>query len=305
MYDLIIIGGGVAGISSGIYAGRKKLKTLLIYKKLGGQSASTSEIQNWPGIKSILGLDFSQNLYEHLNQYDVELKENDEVSEIEKKETFFIVKTTSEESLECKTIIIAAGKTPRKLKVQNSDKFEGKGIAYCSICDAPLYTGKEVAVVGGGNSGLEAVLDLQKYATKVHLLESTGKLNGDSVLIDKIKNYTKVEFHLNTEIIKLDGTNWLENLTYAEKSNGKIENTINVQGIFVEIGYEPATDFVKKLVKLNQRNEITVNAMTGATSEDGIFAAGDITDNLYKQIVIAAGEGAKAALSAEKYINHN
>lgn len=302
MYDLIIIGGGVAGFTATIYSARKKLNTFLVYKKLGGQTAQTGEIHNWPGTKNILGPELAQNLEEHAKSYGVEIKSDATITKIAPQDNSFILETDTGDKFEAKTVLIAAGKTPRRISAENSEKFEGKGIAYCSICDAPLFSGKDVAVVGGGNSGLEAALDLEKYANKVYLLEGTGKLNGDAVLIDKIKHLPKISLLLNTEITKIDGANWIEKITYQEKTNGQNIKELNISGIFVEIGYIPATDFIKDIVKLNEKGEIVIDSETNETNIKGIFAAGDITDIPFKQIVIAAGEGAKAALNIEKYL---
>lgn len=304
MLDLIIIGGGVAGFTAAIYAARKKLDSLLIYKNLGGQAASTADIQNWPGTKKITGAEFGVSLQEHLKEYNGQTKENAEVKRIERIDGGFELSLEGGEKFTAKAIIIAAGKNPRKLKVAGSEKYEGKGIAYCSICDAPLYQGKNVAVVGGGNSGLEATQDLEKYADNIYLLEYMDKLNGDKLLVDKISQSSKVKIFTGTEIKLLHGENWVEKIIIKNRVSGQ-EQELNLQGIFVEIGYDPATEFVSQTVKLNDKKEIIVNPATNQTNQEGIFAAGDITDVKFKQIIIAAGEGAKAALSAEKYINES
>lgn len=304
MFDLIIIGGGAAGFTSAIYAARKKLNTLLIYKKLGGQTAQTGQIQNWPGNNNVLGPQLSQDILDHAKSFPIEIKDDLEIISIEKIDKNFKITDSSNNKYDARAIIIATGKNPRRLNIPGENEFEGKGVAYCSICDAPLFTGKDVAVMGSGNAGLDAAWDLTKYANKIYILESNGKINGDITTKEKLEQSGKVTFLFHCQAKSIIGKNSVETLTYfdTKKQNDVL---LNVQGIFVEIGSVPATDFIKNLVSLNDRGEIIIDQKTNATSIPGIFAAGDATDIPFKQIIIASGEGAKAALNAEKYLISN
>ncbi|MEK7576046.1 MAG: FAD-dependent oxidoreductase [Patescibacteria group bacterium] len=302
-YDLIIIGADSAGLTAGIYAGRKKLNTLILTKQIGGQSIYTNTIENYPGIDLIGGIELIGKITAQVKKYGVEIKEEEVVS-IEKGEKDFSVKTKNEESIETKSVIIATGKVPRRLDVPGEKELENKGVSFCSICDAPLFGGKLVAVIGGGNSGLETAMDLTKYAEKIYVFEYTPKLRGDEFLQDKLKQSGKVEFILNAEIKKIKGRDFVEKIVYLERKTEKIKD-MPVSGVFVNIGWDPAALFLGKLVDLNSRGEIIVDPKTMETSVRGIFAAGDVTESVYKQIVIAAAEGAKAALSAYNYVMSN
>ncbi len=303
-YDLIIIGADSAGLTAGIYAGRKKLNTLILTKQIGGQSIYTNTIENYPGIDLIGGIELIGKITAQVKKYGVEIKEGEEVVSIEKGEKDFSVKTKNEESIETKSVIIATGKVPRRLDVPGEKELENKGVSFCSICDAPLFGGKLVAVIGGGNSGLETAMDLTKYAEKIYVFEYTPKLRGDEFLQDKLKQSGKVEFILNAEIKKIKGRDFVEKIVYLERKTEKIKD-MPVSGVFVNIGWDPAALFLGKLVDLNSRGEIIVDPKTMETSVRGIFAAGDVTESVYKQIVIAAAEGAKAALSAYNYVMSN
>jgi len=308
IYDLIIIGGGPAGIAAGIYGARKKIKTLLLTDKFGGQSIMASEIQNFIGFKAISGVKLSQRLEEHLrSQENVEIKTGIKVLNIEKKaclpigkEKNFIVKTENGESFESKTVLLATGKRYRHLKAINEDKFEGKGIFYCSICDAPLMKNKNVAVVGGGNSGLAAVNDLLPYATKIFLLEYSKELKADQILIDKAKT-AGVKIITSAEIKEIVGDVFVNGIKYQDRILNEIKE-LSVSGVFVEVGYEPNNEIIKNLVSLNNKNEIIIDAQTQKTSLEGIWAAGDATDVLYNQINVAIGDAIKAVLNIYDYL---
>jgi len=302
MYDTIIIGGGPAGVAAGIYAARKKLKTLLITTDFGGQSIVSDDIQNWIGTKSISGFELAKNLEEHLrDQEEVTVKSPEKVLEIKEKGGLFLV-TTNKDEYETKTVIITLGGRHRKLEVPGEKEFDGKGVVYCSTCDAPLFAGKAVAVVGGGNAGLEAAQDLVPYASEIYLLTHGSALRGDSVTIEDIKKSNKLkEIIFNAEIIKINGENFVTGLVYKDKKTNQ-EKEIIIQGVFVEIGAVPNSELVKELVDLNERGQIIINHKTGETSHSGIFAAGDITDVAYQQNNISVGDGVKAALSAYSYL---
>jgi len=301
MYDLIIIGGGPAGITAGIYAARKKLKTILITKEFGGQVSKAHEVENYPAITSMTGIDLNKKFVEHLKKFDIEIKEGKNVREIQKSGEGFEIVLEDGEKFETKAVIIASGKNPRPLKVLGEEKFLGKGLTYCSTCDAPLFKEKDVAVVGGGNAGLDTALDLTKYANKIYVLEFMEKMLGDEATQEKLKASGKVELITNAATKEIKGDKFVESLDYEDRKTGKTQE-LKVQGVFVEIGYVPSSGFIKDLVEFNKQGEIVINPKDNSTKTPGIFAAGDVTDVLYKQIVIAASEGAKAALSAHNYL---
>lgn len=302
IYDLIIIGGGPAGTAAAVYAGRKQLKTLVITESFGGQSVVSADIQNWIGEKSIGGADLAKKFEEHIkDQKTVEVKSPLRATKVSKKGENFVVEAGSEESFETKTIIVVSGARRRKLGIPGEDKFEGTGVAYCATCDAPLFADKDVAVVGGGNAGLEATIDLLPYAKKVYVLEYMDKLKADPITQEKIKKEDRVEIILNAQAKEIEGDKFVSGLTYIDRKSGE-EKKLDVGGVFVQIGSVPNSDFIKDLVKINERGEIVIDHKTSQTSVKGIYAAGDVTDELYKQNNISAGDGVKAALSAYNYI---
>lgn len=305
MYDLIIIGGGPAGVAAGVYAARKKMKTLLIAESFGGQSLVSADVQNWIGTKSISGFDLAQNLEQHLRaQEDIEIVEGDLASGVEKTAAVFLVKTREGKSLETKYILLASGSRRRRLGVPGEDKFEGKGVVYCSICDAPLFKDKTVAVVGGGNAGLEAVIDLLPYAKKIYLIVRSGALKGDAVTQEKVATHKNVEVVYNATTAEILGGDFVSGLRYldmtgdgAAPGGAGVSKELALEGVFVEIGAVPNSDFVKGLVDMNERGEVIVDHKTQATSLAGIWAAGDVSDVLYKQNNISAGDAVKAVLN--------
>lgn len=301
--DLIIIGGGPAAVSAAIYAARKKINFKTLAQKIGGEQLfEMGKIENYPGIKSIpSGMEFIKMLRSHLEEYNIDIKEGEEVVKIEKKNNNFLIKTKKGSEYETKAIIIASGKKPRKLGVPGEKEFEGKGVSYCSICDAPLFLDKNVAVVGGGNAGLDSALDLIRYANKVYVLEFGPKIIGDASTQEKLKESGKVEFIVNALTQEIKGEKFIKGLVYQDKKTGKTKELL-VEGVFVHVGSITSIDFVKGFLEINSANEIVINHKTCQTSIKGIFAAGDVTDVHFKQIVIAAGQGAIAALSAHQYL---
>jgi len=302
IYDLIIIGGGPAGITAGIYAARAGLKTLLITKNFGGQiNLKAVEIENYPGFEKISGLEFIQKLEHHLKKFAIEIIYNI-VEKVKKENDIFIIFTEDKKQFQSKTLIIASGAEPRSLGVKGEKEFIGKGVSYCVTCDGPLFKDKTVAIIGGGNAGFEAALALAKWAKKIYILETLKTIQADKVNINQFEKLgAKGEIITNVEIKEIKGSNFVDSLVYQKRDTEEIK-TLFVEGIFIEIGSIPATQFVKDLVEFNEKNEIKVNPKSGETSIAGLFAAGDVDDMPYKQIVIAAGEGAKAALSAAKYL---
>lgn len=301
IYDLIIIGGGPAGITAGIYAARKKLKILLITKEWGGQITKANEIENWPGTKKISGMDLMKNMTEHLKEFELEIKDHREVIDLSKKGDNFLVRD-SEEEYEAKSVIIATGKIPRTLNIPGEEKFKGKGVSICSTCDAPMFKNKDVAVVGGGNAGFAVALDMIKYANKVYILEFFPEMKGDLLTKEKLEKSGKVEFYTNIAVKEIKGDKFVESLVYENRETSK-DNEIKVEGVFISVGMMAKAGFAEKLVELNKIGEIVIDK-DNYTKTPGIFAAGDITDIKYEQITIACGEGAKAALAVTDYLKN-
>ncbi|MFA7201409.1 MAG: FAD-dependent oxidoreductase [Candidatus Paceibacterota bacterium] len=298
MYDLIIIGGGPAGVAAGIYAARKRLKTALISQDIGGQSVNSGSIENFIGIETISGFDFAQQLEKHLRaQQDIDIFLGSTVSEITTHEGGgFDVRVHTGKVFSTKTILVALGSSYKRLDIPGEKQFEGKGVFYCSICDAPLMKGKDVIVVGGGNSGLEAVLDLIPYAQHVTLLNRSDVLRGDPVYQEKITSYPHVSIRMNTVVTEFSGDVFLQQAHLRNTSTGQ-EEDMAISGAFVAIGYNPNTALIKDLVTLNERGQIVVDHKTMQTSREGIWSAGDCTDGLYHQNNTAAGDAVKAILN--------
>src|SRR3989338_8837991 len=303
MYDLVIIGGGPAGVAAGVYAARKKIKTLLIAKEFGGQSLISADIQNWIGVKKLTGLELAQNLEEHLRaQGGIEILDSDLVARVEKISGGFLVITENKKTFETKTVLIASGSHHKKLGVPGEEKLNGKGVVYCSTCDAPLFGGKTVAVVGAGNAGLEAVRDLFPYANKVYLLVRSDKIKGDPITFESVKANSKVVILYQAEIKEILGDYFVTGVKYLDKSDNR-EKELKLDGVFVEIGSSPNSDLVKDLVNLDERGQIIVAHKTQMSSLPGIWAAGDVSDVLYKQNNISAGDAVKATLNIYDYLN--
>jgi len=303
MYDLIIIGGGPAGVAAGVYAARKKIKTLLIAKEFGGQSMVSADVQNWIGTKSISGFELAQMLEHHVRaQEDIEVLSDELVTTVSGDTAKFIIGTESGKQFESKTLLLTSGSRRRKLGILGEKEFDGRGVVYCSTCDAPIFKGKEVAVIGGGNAGLEAARDLLPYASKIYLLHRGDTLKGDLLTQEKVKADPKVSIILSAQMEEVFGASFVEGLRYTDSISGE-RRELAVQGVFVEIGSLPNSDFVKGLVALNQYGEITVDHKTQRTSLLGIWAAGDVTDVLYKQNNISAGDAVKAVLNIYDYLH--
>ena len=302
MYDLIIAGGGPAGVAAAVYSARKKLKTLLIAENFGGQSLIAGNIENWIGVKKMTGLEFAKALEDHVRAYEnVEIKMPEKVVSVKEIQNNWEVSTDKKNVYQTKVLIVASGRRRRRLDVLGADKFEGKGVSYCSTCDAPVFKNKEVAVMGGGNAGLEAVVDLMPYASKIYLISNKKLLTGDPLAQEKIKKSDKVNVIMDVDTQEILGDKFVSGLKYLDKNDNQIKE-LKVSGILVEAGWVPNSEFIKDLAAVNQAGEITVDHKTGATSQAGIFAAGDVTDEIYKQIIIAAGNAAVAALSAYNYL---
>jgi alkyl hydroperoxide reductase subunit F len=297
MYDLIIIGAGPAGITASVYAARKRMDFLVISKDIGGQTAWSGDIENYTGYQFITGPDLTAKFEEHMHRYDIALKEGEEVLEVERKGGAISVK--GDKGLyEAKAVIVASGKRSKELGVPGEKEFKNRGLTYCATCDAPLFAGKDVAVIGGGNSALDAALQLEKIAKRVYVINILDSLTGDAIMREKVEGSRSVEVLNSAEVTAINGGRFVDAI--AVKRSGK-EVALPVSGVFVEIGLTPNSAFVKGVEK-NERGEIKVDSYN-RTNVPGIFAAGDVTDVPEKQIVIAAGEGAKAALGAFRYLN--
>ncbi len=294
--DLIIIGGGPAGITASVYAARKKINFIMLTNNVGGQAAWSSDVENYPGYQFITGPDLVAKFQEHMQKYGIQLKENEEVIELEKRDKIIHVKTTKE-TYEAKTVIIAAGKRVKELGVPGEKEYKNKGVAYCVTCDGPLFAEKDVAVVGGGNSALDAAIQMMNIANKVYLINITDVFMGDSIMQEKVRNNPKVTILHNTRVESITGDKFVKGINIDTQGR---KETLDVKGIFIEIGLMPNSWFAKGLDK-NEKNEIKVNC-ANETNVPGIFAAGDVTSVPEKQIVIAAGDGAKAALGAFRYL---
>jgi thioredoxin-disulfide reductase len=300
-YDLIIIGGGPAGITAGIYAARQKLDTLLITKEFGGQvSRKAVMIENYPGFEEISGFDLIRILEKQLRRQKIDI-ERDEVKEVKKIGEKFIVITKSKNRFEGKTLIVASGADPRPLEAKGEKEFLGKGVSYCVTCDGPFFEGKKVAVIGGGNAGFEAAIFLSKIAKKIYILEFSENVRADPENQERVRKTSKVQIITNAQVKEIKGDKFVKSLVYQDRKTQK-EIELPVEGIFIEIGNLPATSFVRGLVDFNERDEIVVEFETMATKTPGLFAAGDCNIGRYKQIITACGEGAKAALAAYDYL---
>jgi alkyl hydroperoxide reductase subunit F len=302
MYNLMIIGGGPGGVAAGVYAARKKIKTLLITDTFGGQSLVSNDIQNWIGTKSISGFDLGKSLEEHLRaQEGMEIVTGELVTGVQKKaDGGFTVTTNGGKNLETKYILLASGSRRKRLGVPGEDQFDGKGVVFCTTCDAPLFGGKTVVVVGGGNSALEGVLDLIPYASKIYLMVRSEILRGDPTTQEKVKTHPQVEILWNSVIEEIKGDKLVSGIRYKDlkANNGAGESKeLALDGVFVEVGLIPNSDFVKNLVNLDDYGRVIVDHRTEQTSEPGIWAAGDVSDVLYDQNNISVGDSIKAVLN--------
>ncbi|MEJ5272936.1 MAG: FAD-dependent oxidoreductase [Spirochaetota bacterium] len=299
IYDVIIIGGGPSALTAAVYCLRKGLKTGLITKDFGGQIIETSVVENYMGYKYIEGVTLAQKFKQQVEQFDLSITFNVKVEKVINDEIKKIFCSDGKRYL-AKSIIISTGKRWKTLNVPGEKELTGKGVAYCAICDAPLFKDKTVIVVGGGNSAVEAAIDLGKVARKVTLVQNIDKLTADKVLIDKLNKLNNLEILYSHTISKINGNNLVESVEIHDLKNDRFFE-IKADGVFIEIGLIPNSEPFEGIVAMNQYKEIIVDCGC-KTSAEGIFAAGDVTSVPFKQIIIAAGEGAKAALSACEYV---
>lgn len=300
-YDLIIIGGGPAGISAGIYVARLGVKALLITKEFGGQIGKKAvDIENYPGFTKISGPELIKKMEDHLRSNEIDI-EMDEVVKIEKKEGRFIVLTKGDKEYETLSIILSSGSDPRPLEVPGEKEYIGKGVSYCALCDGPIFRDKVVAIAGGGNAAFETAVFLSKIVKKIYILEFSPEVKAFESNQKLVADTGKVEIITNVAVKEIHGEDFVEFLTYEDRETGE-KKSLEVQGIFIEVGHLPATSYAKGLVEFNERDEIKVQPETCQTTVPGIFAAGDVNEGIFKQVVTAVGEGAKAALVAHNYI---
>ncbi len=299
MYDLMIIGGGPAGLAASVYAARKRLKTLLVSSDIGGQVNWTLGIENYMGYQFIEGPELIDKFQTQVNQFPIDQKIGYSVSRLEKIEGGFQAVSESGDKYQAKAVIFAAGKNPRKLNVPGEAELTGRGVTYCAICDGPVFSGQKVAVVGGGNSALEAALDMVKIAEHVDLVSLTP-LKGDAILIDKLSGAKNLSIFTEYQTERIEGQDFAQGMLIKDLKSGE-KKRLDVTGVFIEIGLTPNSEAVSGLIKLNKWGEVPVSCAC-ETIVPGLYAAGDVTDVPEKQIVVAAGEGAKAALQAHRYL---
>jgi alkyl hydroperoxide reductase subunit F len=300
IYDVIVVGAGPAGITAALYAVRKGRRVALIGKKAGGQVNDTAVIENYPAFVHVGGSELAELLRHHLEAYPVAERCHTEVTEIRRAGDLFEALTEDGARYRARALIYAAGKRYRRLEVPGEERFLGRGIAFCATCDAPLYRDKRVAVVGGGNSALTAVRDLLPYAREIHLIHLLDRFQADAVLIEEVRRAPQVRVHFKTEVREFLGDSELRGLRLAA-TGGQEYHDLAVEGVFLEIGLVPNSRPLAALVPLNAAGEVPVGR-DQSTAVPGLFAAGDVTDEPDKQIVIAAGSGARAALAAERYL---
>jgi len=296
MYDLAIIGGGPAGVAAGVYAARKRLKTIFIAEVIGGQSTDSQDIQNWIGTPHIAGLELAKALEAHLREYAgdvVELHIGERATNLEKLDDSFVI-TTSKGSYEACAVLVATGGVRKKLDAKNAMAFENKGLTYCASCDGPLFSGQDVAVVGGGNAGFETAAQLLAYAKSVTLVHRRASFDrADAATVNAVLAHPNMKVVTDSCPVEIVGDSFVSGMVVKNDISGETQ-TLPVAGVFVEIGMTPATEFTKNILELDDVGRIKVNAKNQRTNVEGVWAAGDCTDELYHQNNIAAGDAVKA-----------
>lgn len=303
VYDLCIIGGGPAGVAAGVYAARKKIKTVLVTEHFRNQSAVSDNIQNWIGTVSISGEKLALSLEQHVKNFskDIDIKEKETVRELTKNTDGYFKIISSKSEYLSKTVLITTGSVRRKLKVKGSNEFDGKGITYCATCDGPMFTDMDVTVIGGGNSAFESAAQLSAYAKSVTIVHRSD-FKAEAVTIKNVLSNPKIRGISNADLLEIKGDKFVKSITYKDKDTEK-EVELPISGIFVEIGADPAVEYIKNgILKLTEKNEIIVDPKTQKTSEKGIWAAGDCSDGLYRQNNIAAGDAIKALENIYRFL---
>ena len=301
-FDVLVVGGGPAGASAAIYAARKGIRTGIVADRFGGQILDTAAIENFISVNRTEGPKLAASLEEHVKDYNIDVMNLQTAKRLEKKDLIEI-ELENGAVLKSKSVILSTGARWRNVGVPGEAEFRNKGVAYCPHCDGPLFEGKDVAVIGGGNSGIEAAIDLAGIVNKVTVLEFASELKADSVLQERLYSLPNVTVHKNVQTKEITGTDSVNGITYIERDSGE-EKHIELAGVFVQIGLVPNTDWLGDAVERNKFGEIVVDKR-GATNVPGVFAAGDCTDSAYKQIIISMGSGATASLSAFDYLVRN
>ncbi len=303
MYDIVIIGAGPAGLAAAVYCARKILKTLVVSKDVGGQAAWSSDVENYLGYEFITGVELVQKFREHIENFDLDLEESVAISDIGTKKGHFFVSSDDGRAFNGHALILASGKEPRRLGVPGETQYLRKGVTYCATCDAPLFRKKNVAVIGGGNSAMDAAIQLANIAKQVYILVLKDTLDCDAIMEQEASKFKNIHFIMNAQTAAVKGDTFVTGLSYRDTASGK-EHDLPVEGIFIEVGQLPATGFLGDFVKKNEWDEVVIDA-NNHTSVEGVFAAGDVTSVSEKQIIVAAGEGAKAALVAYTWLLTN
>jgi len=299
MYDVIIFGAGPAGMTAGIYAVRREMKTLIIGREVGGQMIWANEIENYPGFEKIGSLELVEKIKKQVLSFGAELKEA-EVKRVDKTPAGTFILYTNRETFEARTVIIAMGLSPRRLAVPGEVELNGHGVSYCANCDGPFYKNKNVAVIGGGNSALDAAEVLSKIASQVYLIHRNNSFRAFEILVHEVQSRPNIKILLDTGVKEIVGDKKVEKIVVLDNQT-KASSDLAVDGVFIEIGHIASTDLVADLVDRNEKNQIIVG-VHGETKTPGLFAAGDVTSSEFKQIVIAMGQATTAALSAYQYL---
>ncbi len=309
MYDFLVLGGGGTGLAAAMYAARLGLKTLVLGHSegtelpIGGVITTTHVVENYPGFTTISGPDLAKNIEKHTRSYDLVTIKSEGAVSIKKMKGCFIVKT-DKSNYQTKTILFATGTKWRKLEVPGSKEFENKGISYCALCDGPLFKNKIVAVIGGSDSAAKDALLLTEYAKKVFIIYRGNEIHPEPINMERVKKNKKIEIINNTNVTEIKGSEFLKGVILDKPYKGKKE--LKIQGVFVAIGHIALSDPAKSLkVKLNKAGEIKINHMTSETNVSGVFAAGDVTDKQFKQLITGVADGCTAAYSAYEYITKN
>jgi alkyl hydroperoxide reductase subunit F len=297
VYDVLIIGAGPAGLTAGVYCARKMLNTIIISENIGGQALESWAIENYMGYRMITGEDLMKKFEEQVRTLNMRL-ELDRIVSISKNDDVFTIRTISENTLKSKTLILAQGNRPKKLGVANEEQYLGRGLSICSTCDGPLYKGKRIAIAGGGNSAIQTAVEMSDIAQSARLIVRSN-IRADPVYVRMLESKKNIAIQLNSQLTALHGNKFLNAITIRNESGE--EQKIDIDGVFIEIGWLPNTDILDGFVALNDKKEIIVD-VNCHTSMAGVFAAGDVTSIKGKQIIIASGEGAKAALEAHEYL---
>jgi len=306
MNDLLIIGGGPAGVAAGVYAARKKIKTVLVTYDFGGQSVVSPDVQNFIGITSLSGTDITKRFKEHLRAYagDVlEIIEGEKIISLKPTEGGYEAQSDKGNKYQAKAVMVGSGSSRRKLKVEGAERLDNKGISYCASCDAPLFNDMKVAVIGGGNAGFESAQQLLEYASQVTLLERGNEFKADPITVENVSKSDKFKALKNVEVAEIKGDKLVSGLVYKDEKGE--EHELELGGVFVEIGSIPNSGFLKDLVDLNDYGEVVIDHKYARTSKEGIWAAGDVSDVPYKQNNISMGDGVKALEDIYLWLNKN